>query len=100
MSGRLAQGGQVSAALEISVVEPGTILIADLKRDPELICRAAGVNKATAANRGSEPPRLAGVRSDVHDLHICPAQDPQEEPHASDARCGRKRAPFPRCVVA
>jgi hypothetical protein len=35
--------------LEIEAVGPATIALADLTRDPELACRAAGVNKATAA---------------------------------------------------
>lgn len=35
------------SALEIQAVEPSTLVIADLKREPELSCRAAGINKAT-----------------------------------------------------
>jgi hypothetical protein len=38
----------VSAALEIATADPATIPIADLKRDLELSCRAAGVNNKTA----------------------------------------------------
>jgi hypothetical protein len=35
------------SALEIEAAEPSTLVIADLKREPELSCRAAGINKAT-----------------------------------------------------
>lgn len=38
----------MTAALEIEAADPTTIAIAELRRDPELICRAAGVNKGAA----------------------------------------------------
>jgi hypothetical protein len=37
------------SALAIEAAEPTTIALATLTRDPELACRAAGVNKGTAA---------------------------------------------------
>lgn len=38
-----------AGALQIQAAEPATIAIASLTRDPELICRAAGIKKATVA---------------------------------------------------
>lgn len=92
------------SALEIQAAEPSTVVIADLKRDVELSCRAKGVAKAVVADYATHmkagvvfPPVVVfvdskGVRWLADGFHRCAAAESAGWTEiAADIRQGARR---------